>query len=367
MQLFEQFDVKNRDNLEPQKVVVLDIMGGDGFEGPAGLIRGAEEAAHEIGARIILVGQQQHLEDTELPYVVAEGVVEMGEKRQHGKGAGTSLRVAASLVKDGATGFASACDTGAMVTAATSRRHCLGRHGNFKTPIALTLPRALVSEPQLDRLAHTFMTDGGAFHEGWSAVDLARYGVMTSCYLNALGVDHPTMGLLTNGEELSKGRQVDRDAYRHLADFAPSGNYRLLDGFVEGRNLIDGSVDIVITDGFTGNVALKTAEGVAAGALSSVTKHMRSADRDERFVEEVKTDLFGMMAYFDPNAVGGGLLLGCKANAIVMHGSTNSVGAKAAVLLMSRLAEMDFQPELASTLEAFEAMISNQSVSGEPA
>jgi len=332
--------------------LILDVEGGDHMPGfrisAKDLVLGAQ-VAKEIGINVMVVGLEDTVTESGLPYVVAQSAVVMGTDNKMGdmRDPRHSVNVAAKLVKEcRASGFASACDTGAMVGASVLG---LGRYGSIKTPLMAELPRSLKLG------GHTYLLDAGAFPEDFDAIDLARYGVMGAMYAKALGNKYPKVAFLSNGSESTKGTQAVRNARAILADF--DGQFELVEGFVEGRDLFGDAADVVITDGYTGNLVLKTAEGAVAAVLGSLPTKMRQNERDEAFVDMAKTDIYSLSGMFDANNVGGAPILGVKGNAIVMHGNSNMSGALNAITLLDSLAKVDFQSRLADALTRYKEHI----------
>jgi phosphate acyltransferase len=296
--------------------IALDAMGGD--FAPQQTVLGAIDAA-KAGVDVTLVGDEAVLADeltaagTDLPIVHAPEVIGMAEdasaaireKRR------SSVMLAARLVADGgADGMVSAGSTGAALAAAVL---VIGRiQGVSRPAIATIFPLGIP----------TVVLDSGANLEV-KAEHLAQFAVMGSVMAQTyLGVENPTVGLLNIGEEARKGRDVEREAHTLMA----GGSIRFV-GNVEGRDLGRGKADVFVTDGFTGNVVLKTAEGVARAVGAALLESLTSDEDEEmqRAGSAVLPKMMRLRERFDPEAYGGGHLLGVKGTVVIAHGSSSRV------------------------------------------
>ncbi len=348
-----ELEVRNRELLGEGLPVVLDVEGGDHMPmfgvSAQDLVKGAQ-AAKENGVNVLVVGLEDTVAKSGLPFVIAQSVVKMGTSEKKGaiRDRGSSVNIAAMLVKETrASGFASTCDTAAMIGAATLG---LGRYGSIYTPLVAEVPRSL------KRGGSNILLDVGAFPEKVSSQQLARYGLMGASYARFLGIERPRVALMANGSEPAKGTEITREAHGILA--AVGGDFELIEGFVEGKDLFKDTADVIVVDGFAGNLVLKTAEGAAMAVLESLPTQMRSDGRDEAFVNEAKNDIYALGAVFDPNGVGGAPILGVKGNALVMHGSSTALAATKALERLHRMAAANFQPALAAELTRFKNVVS---------
>lgn len=317
--------------------IALDVMGTD--RGPAEIVAGAIMAAG-AGYELVLVGDREVIE----PELVASGaavevvhapdVVGMGEdptKAVRDKPR-SSIMVAARLVASGAAdALVSAGSTGATMTAASI---VIGRLEGVQRPaIATPIPRA-TGFP-------TLILDAGANLEV-KPVHLVRFAVMGALVAEIVyGIDRPRVGLLNIGEEPSKGREVERSAFGLLEE-APVNFV----GNIEGGDIPGDVADVVVTDGFTGNVVLKAMEGTAGLVLNLVRdasgRHLGSSPgKMAGIIEEVR-----MM--IDPElCAGGAYLLGTRAGVVIGHGSSS----RNAVLNAVRLAVEGAKGGLAERME----------------
>lgn len=296
--------------------IALDAMGGD--FAPQQTVLGAIDAV-ATGVDIVLVGDEEALAaelsayGADIPVVHAPEVIGMAEDpaaavREKKK---ASVTVAAGLVAEGeADGMVSAGSTGAAMAAAVI---VIGRiSGVLRPAIATIFP---LGSP-------TVVLDAGANLEV-KAEQLAEFAVMGSVMAQVyLGVEIPTVGLLNIGEEVGKGRALEKEAHALMASRA----VRFV-GNVEGRDLGSGKADVFVTDGFTGNVVLKTAEGIARAVGSAILESLVSDADDEvqRAGATVLPKLMRLRERFDPEAYGGGHLLGVKGTVVIAHGSSSRV------------------------------------------
>ena len=292
--------------------IAIDAMGGD--NAPREIVQGGIDASRR-GHNIVLVGDRARLEpiltaaDVDLPVVHASETIDMSddpaiairEKRD------ASVSVAARLVKSGeADGLVSAGSTGAAMAAAT---FMIGRLPGVSRPaIASYLPSG------------SLVLDMGA-NLSCRATDLAQFAVMGAALARALyGVDEPTVGLLNIGSEAGKGRLLEKEAYA-LLESLPNVDFI---GNVEGTDLAAAKSNVIVCDGYTGNILLKTAEGVA----KMVFGFMLEAVSEPEYAEAVQTLTPAVMALrerLNPERYGGAHLLGVKGVVVVTHGSSTRV------------------------------------------
>jgi len=312
--------------------IALDAMGGD--HAPQQAVLGALDAA-ERGVDVVLVGDETALRaeleaaGASLAIVHAAEVIDMAEDPavaiRTKKGA--SVSVAAKLVSSGgAVGMVSAGSTGAALAAAAFG---IGRISGVSRPaIATIFP---LGTP-------TVVLDVGANIEV-NAGQLAQFAVMGSVVAQVyLGVDDPQVGLLNIGEEESKGRDLEKEAFK-LIEALPlrfAGN-------VEGRDLGRGIADVVVADGFTGNVLLKTAEGTSLAVGRFIMEALAGAEDPvvQEAAKVVLPLLLQLRERFDPEAYGGAHLVGTRGTVVIAHGSSSRVAIANALVLASEGAEHD--------------------------
>jgi len=310
--------------------IALDAMGGD--DAPHQTVLGAL-AAVERGVDVVLVGDEVRLAEeldrmnASIPIVHAPERIEMGEDPAGAirSKKGASVTVAAELVASGdAVGMVSAGSTGAALAAAA---FVIGRiEGVSRPAIATVFP---LGSP-------TVVLDVGANLEVRPA-HLAQFAVMGSVVAQVhLDIEDPSVGLLNIGEEDAKGRELEKEAFG-LIDALP---VRFV-GNVEGRDVGTGRVDVVVTDGFTGNVWLKTTEGTARAMGRYVLESLATIEDEglQEAVAAVLPLLASLRDRVDPEAYGGAHLVGARGTVVIAHGSSSSVAIGNALALASEGAE----------------------------
>jgi glycerol-3-phosphate acyltransferase PlsX len=295
-----------------QLPIAIDAMGGD--KAPGEIVAGAAQAAAELGVPIVLVGPPDQIGDPMgLEVVACTEVIDMHEEGAKAvrRKKDSSLVVAAELVRDGkASAMLSAGNTGATVASALLR---MGRLSGVSRPAIATPIPVPGSTP-------TVLLDAGANAEVQAAW-LVQFAQMGAAYCRArYGVADPRVGLLNIGEEESKGTALTKEAYGLLR--AATG-IRFV-GNVEGRDLLTDDVDVVVTDGFTGNVALKTLEGGMKFLRDAVFAAMMSSDEAIKASETLLPLLLPLAEDLDPDTHGGAMALGLKGVCIISHGSSSA-------------------------------------------
>lgn len=305
--------------------IAVDAMGSD--QGPGVLIEGALNAAKEYdNVSIVLVGKSELIEreldgdtsigdscvDAKPEIVVADGAIEMHESPINvlRKKRNSSIAVAIRLLKDGKVdGVVSAGNTGAALVAS---RKWLGNLSGIRRPaIATLLP---------NRKNVTVVIDAGA-NVDCKPQDFVEFAIMGQVYAEyILNKSHPRVGLLSIGQEKSKGNLLTLEAYELLQD-APVNFV----GNVEGRDINNGSVDVVVCDGFVGNVILKTSEGLAEMILDSLKEEFK---KDKIPFESILRRLKKRLDYSE---YGGAPLMGTKGTCIIAHGSSNKYAIQNAI------------------------------------
>ena len=289
--------------------IAVDALGGD--KAPSEIIAGAREAV-AAGIDVILVGPRGLAGCEGFELIEASEVIEMHEDAAssvRNKKDSTLVR-AAEAVRDGkASAMISAGNTGATMASALLR---MGRIAGVKRPAIATPIPAPGTTP-------TVLLDAGANAEvepEW----LVQFGLMGSVYADArFGVKNPRVGLLSIGEEPGKGDTLRKETYE-LLKVAPGINFI---GNVEGRDLMTGVVDVVVTDGFTGNVVLKTLEG----SLRTVVKALFTAFGQPEYADAANTLMPALLPLYetlDPDTYGGAILLGVDGVCIISHGSSSA-------------------------------------------
>jgi glycerol-3-phosphate acyltransferase PlsX len=298
--------------------IALDAMGGD--LAPKATVEGAVAAARDFGIEIVLVGDldlvtrelSEHkagelkitVEHAPESVAMDESPMESVLTKPH-----SSIHVGLEMVKRGdASAFVSAGNSGAVMAAAMM---ILGTLPGVDRPAIASLV------PASDGLA--LLIDAGANTEV-KPLNLAQFAVMGSVYCHRVrGVPNPRVGILANGEEASKGSDLTRAAAAMLGGMRESVDYI---GYVEGRDINRGKADVVVTDGFTGNVALKTMEGFASFLLGNLRDVFGSTFGRIAYLL-VRKRLGALRERLDPSEYGGAPLLGLGGVTIIAHGSSN--------------------------------------------
>ncbi|MFQ5562462.1 MAG: phosphate acyltransferase PlsX [Parvularculaceae bacterium] len=356
--------IQNASN-RPPLTLAVDAMGGDA--GPRAVVDGVALAltrnlkAHAIffgDARELkpLVAGHENLAGSEIRH--ADQIVAMTDKPSHvlRRGRDTSMWAAVAAVKQGeAQAVVSGGNTGALM--AVSRLQLRMIDGVDRPAIT-----ALWPTPR----GRSVVLDCGANVEA-DENQLVQFAIMGEAFFRALtGEKKPTVGLLNVGAEELKGHELIRTAARVLREADPEMAFK---GFVEGDDISKGTVDVVVTDGFSGNVALKSAEGAArlvggwmrdafAGALLSKLAVLLMAPQLRRLRDQI-----------DPSSNNGGVFLGVNGIVVKSHGGANARGVASAVEMAASLARRPFRDEVAATLarvvkRAEEAQISDAAGDG---
>ena len=312
--------------------IVLDAMGGE--HSPTAEIEGAIAAVREHAIEVVLVGKKDIIEAElkkchyDLPIVEANQVIEMKDnpsevmrdKRD------SSISIGMKLLKNKeADAFVSAGNTGAVTTAATL---ILGRIEGIERP-ALSILVSLPSNPIL-------LLDVGA-NANCKPVYLVQFAQMGSVYMEKIfGVEKPRVGLLSNGEEDSKGNSLVCDAHKMLR--ATKLNFI---GNIEGNNLPSNSTDVVVTDGFTGNILIKVGEGIGEIIVQSVKQALARRPYLKVAALILKPALRSAFSSVDYSEYGGAPLLGVNGNVIIAHGRSNAKAISSALFIAKRVVEQD--------------------------
>jgi len=314
---------------------------------PAAAIDGALQAVRQ-GAQVVLVGDEARLSEAlaergsavDIPIVHAGDVIGMDEHATDvRRRKDASVVVATRLVKDGE---ASACvsmgHSGATMAAALL---VLGRVKGVERPAILAnIPNATGG--------FTALIDAGANADCRPSF-LQQFALMGDAYAKAMyGTDAPTVGLMSIGEEPEKGNELTRDAHVLLA--ATRGIR--FHGNVEGRDLFRGTTDVMVTDGFTGNVMLKLAEGEAKVLFGMVRDALKSDLRSKLGGLLAKPALRRVAARLDPAEVGAQPLLGVDGHAFIGHGSSDARAVTSAVRTAELLVDAGLTERIASAVRA---------------
>jgi glycerol-3-phosphate acyltransferase PlsX len=331
-------------------------MGGD--RGPAAVVAGlADSLAEHPRLHVILHGDEAALRPllsrltdhaSRITLRHAERVVTMEDKpaqvMRHGQG--TSMWSTIDAVKDGEAAAAVSCgNTGALMAVSMLRLR--------KLP-GVNRPAIACLWPSRNPGGFNLMLDVGADVKA-EADDLLQYAVMGASYArNGLNLTRPRVGILNVGTEEHKGRAELKEAHDRMPAVAAISDFDYV-GFVEGGDLPSARVDVIVTDGFTGNVALKTGEGTAK-LIADFLREAFGAGLLSKFAAILALNsLKRLQRRIDPRRVNGGVFLGLNGTVVKSHGSADSTGVAAAIGLAYQLAQVRFLERLAARVASAEA------------
>ena len=311
--------------------VAVDAMGGD--FAPDEVVSGALRAHEDHGIPVVLVGRPEELSDIGgLEVMPASEVIAMDADPGSSvrKMKDSSLVRAAEAVRDGdASAMVSAGNTGATMASALLR---MGRIKGVSRPAIATLLPSPGATP-------TVLLDAGANSE-CSPDWLVQFGKMGAVFSrDRLGVAEPRIALLSIGEEPGKGSSFVKEAHTALADSAWIDASFI--GNVEGRDLLTDAVDVVVTDGFTGNVALKTLEGAMKSLMTALFTSFGERPEAAEAAQALGPELDVLYRQFHPDTYGGAMLLGVRGVCMISHGSARSLAVENAVRAAAEMVEAD--------------------------
>ena len=318
--------------------IVVDAMGSDKFPVPD--VEGAVAAAHEYGVEIILVGDEakvrpvlaaQNTQGVSIKIVHAPEMLTMEDKgmalalKAKRKEAKSSMAIAIDLLKSGeAQAFVTMGNTGACVAVAY-----------FRLGMLKGVERPALAAPFPTRTGICIALDIGA-NPDCKPENLMQFGIMGSVYAEKVRqIKNPRIGLLSNGEEAGKGNQLVKDTYPLLA-----GAGLNFIGNVEGKEFIGGEADIVVMDGFTGNIALKTSEAVAKLITDTIREKIRGGSALTKLGGAlVRGELQSLRAMLDPSHEGAAPLLGVNGLVFIGHGRSDALAVQNAVRVAKQAVE----------------------------
>jgi glycerol-3-phosphate acyltransferase PlsX len=323
-------------------------MGGD--HAPAAIVAGAVGALRDNRIPVLLTGRPGPLRPllaghdalADIPIVAADDSLSMDEGALASwRRPRSSIAVACQLVRRGqAAAVVSAGSTGGIV--ATARLRLRPVPGVLRPALAVVLPTAP---------GPTLLLDAGAIADPKPEM-LVQFAQLGVAYAQAAyGIDEPRVGLLTIGAEPGKGNKLARRAHELLDAGPPHGGLPIgFVGNVEGGDLLAGRVDVIITDGFTGNVALKTLEGAAAFAAAQLRAAMGSSRAARVGALLQRRGLRELAERLDPDSYGGAALLGLEANIVIAHGAAEARAITAACALAASLASGEITEKIRARL-----------------
>ncbi|HTV57881.1 MAG TPA: phosphate acyltransferase PlsX [Verrucomicrobiae bacterium] len=327
--------------------IALDAMGGD--HAPRAEVEGAVLAAREYGTRILLVGvegpikaelNRHRLRGLSIEIVPASEVITMNDSPSHAfrRKKESSLHVASRLVRDAkADGLVSAGNTGAVMTVA---RFVIG------TLPSVDRPALAAAFPNMKEKV-TVILDVGANVDS-KPVHIEQFAVMGEIYYRALwGVKRPRVALLSIGEEEMKGNELTREAAALLKQ--TSLNFV---GNVEGRDVFRGDVDVIVCDGFIGNIALKISEGLVEHVGGMLKKAIKSSLTSQLGYALSKRAFDSFRKRTDYSEYGGAPLLGVRGITIIGHGRSNPNAVKNAIRVANELCRLRVNEKIEQELSA---------------
>lgn len=341
----------------------IDAMGGD--RGPAAIVAGCSRSASKNNAlNFILHGDAPTLERLvakrknlrgRVEIRDAQGIVTMEEKpSQAMRRKDTSMYSAIESVRAGEAQAVVSCgNTGALMATSMIRLRKLD---------GVNRPAIACLWPSRNKGGFNVMLDVGADIRA-DQQDLLQYAMMGASYArNGLGLKKPRVGVLNVGTEDHKGRAELKVASELIDGAQKIGSYDYV-GFVEGGDIPSANVDVIVTDGFTGNVALKTGEGTAKFVGDSLKEAFKATPLSRIAALLALTSLRRLSKRIDPRRVNGGVFLGLKGTVVKSHGSADATGVSAAIKLAYELAASGFADRLAARVASAAASAQNDGTS----
>ena len=316
--------------------VAVDALGGD--RAPSEIVAGAVDAASSV-IEPVLVGPPG-LDTHDLRLIEASETIDMDDHAVDAVRAkpDSSLVRPARAVADGeADAVVSAGNTGAMLAA--SLLHIRRLPGVYRPAIAIVIPT---------KIGRSVLIDAGANADG-RPEHLLQFAHMGAVFAEEiLDIRDPEVRLLSIGEEPEKGNQLTLDAHGLLR----GADHLRFGGNTEGRTLLEGDADVIVTDGFTGNVALKTLEGTVKSLLDTLRAELQASTRGRLGGALIRPAARGLRTRLDPETYGGGYLLGLNGLVVVAHGSSSRLAIANAIRLAARGVEHDVVARLQQRLAA---------------
>lgn len=331
--------------------IILDAMGGD--NAPLAPVDGAIQAAEKLGVEVVLTGSTEAVQSAleqlgrkELPqgvsHIPTTQVITMEDNpaRAFRDKKDSSMTVGLQMLKDGqADAFVSAGSTGALLSAATLMvKRIRGIRRAAMCPVVPTQAGGFV------------LIDCGATAE-CTPEYLLQYAYMGNFYAKrTLGLENPRVGILNNGAEESKGLALQQETYKLLRQAHDEGRLNFI-GNVEGREAILGAVDVLVTDGFTGNIFMKTYEGGLLMFADFMKTMFKSSFASKLGYLTVKDHVAGFKKVFSPDEIGGTALVGISKPVIKAHGSSNAYAIYNAIIRAKEMAESDLIADITANVD----------------
>ncbi len=342
-------------------VVSVDAMGGD--NGPAAVVAGLKSFLQKrTDAHVLLHGPQTTLDPLIAQHGIASrvtvsdapDVVAMSDKPSHvmRHGKSTSMWSSIEAVREGRASVCVSCgNTGALMAVSMIR---------LRKAEGVNRPAIACLWPSRNPAGFNVMLDAGADIRA-DQDDLLTYALMGASYArNGLDIARPRVGLLNVGTEEHKGRAELKVAHELIGEAAARGDFEYI-GFVEGGDLPSDRVDVIVTDGFTGNVALKTGEGTATLISDLLKSALYSTVMSKIGGMFAGSALQGLRKRIDPRRVNGGVFLGLNGTVVKSHGSADATGIAAALDLSYQLGKSGFSDKLAARVASAAAIAQDTS------
>ncbi len=329
------------------QIIAIDAMGGD--NGSAPIIEGTIQALNEREFKAVLVGKENIIipqiplrYKKNIEMVEANDIIDMKDLATDAlKRKESSIYKAVDIVREKkADGIVSAGHSGATMSLATLR---IGRIQGVTRPAIATLMPTVNGKFSL-------VLDVGANVDSKST-HLFEFGVMGEAYAkDVLGIAYPKVGLLSNGEESSKGNEVTKEAYKMLESLSS------FVGNIEGNNIFDGSVDVIVCDGFVGNILLKTSEGVADSITKIIKKNVRKSPLAITGAILMRKVFRILKKQVDYAEYGGAPLIGIDGCAIISHGKSNAKAVKNAIFQAINFSKSNINQDIKEKLSEFKTI-----------
>jgi glycerol-3-phosphate acyltransferase PlsX len=322
--------------------IAVDGMGGD--YAPQAIVKGAEQASKEKIAEIVLVGDKAKLtalleSPKGIEIVHTDEYVEMTESPSTAlrKKRGSSVNKAFELVRTGnVQGVVTAGNSGAAMAFAI---FTLGRIGLVERPAIATL------QPNVAKGTITVLLDGGG-NVDCKPIHLAHFAIMGNAFAKSVfGIETPRVGLLSNAEEETKGNDLTREAHAMIKELGL--NYL---GYIEGNNVHNGHADVVVCDGFVGNIALKITEGVAESLMTFLKENIEKSLKKKIGYLLMKEVFDELAKKTDYSEYGGAPLLGVEGVCVICHGRSNERAIKNAISMAAGFVEKNLSESIRNTM-----------------
>ena len=329
--------------------IIVDAFGGD--NAPLEVIKGAAEAVAKLDVEVVLTGNEKIIRDVaaengisleKISIIHTESVIDIHEEPTEvikGK-ADCSMAVGLKALAEGqGDAFVSAGSTGALVVGAT-----------FIAKRIKGVKRAALSPVMPTATGHMILVDGGANVDCRPEM-LVQFGIMGSCYMNrVMGVNSPKVGLVNVGAEDTKGREIELDAHKQFKE-APVNFY----GNLEAREIPFGVCEVVVSDGFTGNVILKLYEGMGSYFAKTLKNMLTTTIRGKLAALLIYKKIKAFRSKMDYKEVGGAVLLGISKPVIKAHGSSDAKAFYNAIRQAKNCVEGKVVEEITASLNELNA------------